>query len=158
MVFPCTDGKIQTVREACTVLQVEVIIFSWSSCGLSLIEWNLRKWILSTKSSCKGRSTKWHLYVDYGVLQKIFQTMHVRNAAWVKHYGYLTVLNWARWLKYCSFFVVKQFKPASFDFFVLFSSWLWRNKTWFLGFPVNFPASATWSGLVGRWALLLTLF
>ena len=32
MVFPHTDGKIQTVREACRhLLRVEVIIFSWCS-------------------------------------------------------------------------------------------------------------------------------
>ena len=40
---------------ACTVLRVEVIIFSCYSRGLSLIERNLKKWILSTKSSCIRR-------------------------------------------------------------------------------------------------------
>ena len=34
------------VRDACTVLRVEVIIFSWGSRDLSLIERNLKKWIL----------------------------------------------------------------------------------------------------------------
>ena len=34
------------VRDACTVLRVEVIIFSWGSGGLSLIERNLKKWIM----------------------------------------------------------------------------------------------------------------
>ena len=67
MVFSCTDGNIQAAREACTVLRVEVINFSWCSCGLSFIERNLKKWILSMKSSC----------IDYGVLQKIFQKIHV---------------------------------------------------------------------------------
>ena len=78
MVFHSTAGKIQTVREACTVLQVEVIIFSWCSRGFSLVERNLKKRILLTKSSCLGR---WCLYVGYGVLQKIFQKMHVVQAA-----------------------------------------------------------------------------
>ena len=27
--------------------------------------------------------------------------------AWVKHYGNLTVLNWRRWIRYCSFVVAK---------------------------------------------------
>ena len=55
IVFPGTDENIQgieniqAVRVACTVLREEVITFS---CGLSLIERNLKKWVLSTKSSC----------------------------------------------------------------------------------------------------------
>ena len=58
IVFPCTDENIQgieniqAVRVACTVLREEVINFSWCSCGLSLIERNLKKWVLPTKSSC----------------------------------------------------------------------------------------------------------
>ena len=55
MVFFRTDGKIQTVREAYTVPRVEVIIFSWCSRGLSPMEWNLKKWILSKNSSCIRR-------------------------------------------------------------------------------------------------------
>ena len=59
MVFPGTDKNIQAVREACAVLlREEIIIFSWCSRGLSLIERNLKKWILSTKSSCIKRLTK----------------------------------------------------------------------------------------------------
>ena len=51
-VFPSTVESIQAVREACTVvLREEVIIFSWCSCGLSLIEKNMKKWILSKRSS-----------------------------------------------------------------------------------------------------------
>ena len=63
--FPFLDGislygwkhSGRAVREACTVLQ-EVIIFSWCSRGSSLIEINLKKWILSTKSSCIKRWRK----------------------------------------------------------------------------------------------------
>ena len=51
MVFSRADRKAQTVREACTVLRVEVIIFSWCSRGLPLNERNLKKSILSIKSS-----------------------------------------------------------------------------------------------------------
>ena len=43
MVFPRPNGKIQTVREACTVLQVEVIIFSCCIRGLLLIEKKLEE-------------------------------------------------------------------------------------------------------------------
>ena len=38
MVFPSTVGNIQAVREACTLLRVEVTIFSWCSGGLELGE------------------------------------------------------------------------------------------------------------------------
>ena len=41
MVFPRTDENIQAVREASFVLREEVIIFSWCSRALSLIERNL---------------------------------------------------------------------------------------------------------------------
>ena len=53
--FSHTDENIQAVKEACTVLREEVIIFSWCSRGLSLIETNLKKWILLKKSSCIKR-------------------------------------------------------------------------------------------------------
>ena len=46
MVFLLGDENIQAAREACTVLLREVIIFSWCSRGLQLIEKNLKKWIL----------------------------------------------------------------------------------------------------------------
>ena len=84
MIFPCTDENVQAVRESYTVLlQEEVIIFSWCSRGLSLIERNLKKWIL-LMTKC--------------VLQKMFQKIHVvkhpiLNTSLIKHYGDLTVLN-----------------------------------------------------------------
>ena len=48
MVFPRTDENVQAVREACTVviLREQVIIFTWCSRGLSLIERNMKKWTL----------------------------------------------------------------------------------------------------------------
>ena len=59
MVFPRTNENIQAVREACTVLlREEVITFSWCSCDLPLIQRNLKKCILSMKSSCIKRKTK----------------------------------------------------------------------------------------------------
>ena len=69
-VFPLSCWYFPVVREAYTVLRVEVKIFSWCSHGLPLIERNLKKWILSMKSS-----------------YKMFQKMHVIKAAWVKHYA-----------------------------------------------------------------------
>ena len=39
------------------------------------------------------KKIKMALYVDYGVLQKIFPKMHVVKAASVKHCGDLTVIN-----------------------------------------------------------------
>ena len=48
----CTDEKImRSLYKA----QVSIITFSWPSHGLLLIERNLEKWILSTKSSCVRR-------------------------------------------------------------------------------------------------------
>ena len=59
-------------------MPVAVITFSWSSHGLSLIKRNLKKWILSTNSSCiRRKTTKTFLYVENSVLQKIFQKIHV---------------------------------------------------------------------------------
>ena len=58
MVFPLMDGKIEIVREVCAALRVEMIIVSWCSRGLSLIERNLKNWILLTKKSCIRRKTK----------------------------------------------------------------------------------------------------
>ena len=108
MVFPRTARTTQSVREGFTEPTVDVIIFSWCSRGFihfiyfihfdnfihlinsfihsfirglrfhSFIERNLKKWILSTKSSCIGRYV-----VHFGVLQKIFPKMHVVKAAWL---------------------------------------------------------------------------
>ena len=51
--------KTLAFGKACTVLLwEEMIIFSWCSYGLPLIERNLKKWILSTKSSCIKRQAK----------------------------------------------------------------------------------------------------
>ena len=47
--------RVEKFREFCTVLRVELKSFNWCSRGLSHIERNLRKWILSTKSSCITR-------------------------------------------------------------------------------------------------------
>ena len=56
MVFPCRDKNTQAVKEARIVLlREEVIILSWFSRGLSLLERNLKKCIFSTKSSCIKR-------------------------------------------------------------------------------------------------------
>ena len=51
MVYPCTDGKIQTVREACAVLRIEVIILSWCSRGVSLMERNFSEEIVDDACS-----------------------------------------------------------------------------------------------------------
>ena len=133
-VFPRTDENIQAVREACTaLLRQEVIIFSWCSRGFSLIKRNLKKWNLSRKSSYITRLTKvafiWGLRC---ATEDIPERMHVLKVVWVKHYGDLTVLNWRRWLRYCSFVELSQ--QASFDFFILFSLWFWRSwrlDAWF---------------------------
>ena len=72
MGFLRTDGKIQIVREAYTVLRVEVKIFSWYSHGLSLIERNFEEMD----------------FVDEELQhKKMFQKMHVIKAAWVKDYA-----------------------------------------------------------------------
>ena len=107
MVFPRTDENILVVREARTVLREEVIIFSWSSRGLSLIERNLKKWILSTKSSCIKRLTKMVFLWGLWCATEDIPDIHVVKAAWVKYYGDLTALNWRRWLRYCSFVAVQ---------------------------------------------------
>ena len=57
-VFPLSCWYFPVVREAYTVLRVEVKIFSWCSHGLPLIERNLKKWILSMKSSYIGRCSR----------------------------------------------------------------------------------------------------
>ena len=56
-----------------TVLRVEVIIFIWCSCGLPLTERNLKKWILSMKSSCIKEDKQNMAFISGFVLQK----MHV---------------------------------------------------------------------------------
>ena len=53
--FPVLMKAFRQSGMLCTVLREEVIIFRWCCRGLSLIERNLKKWILSTKSSCKKR-------------------------------------------------------------------------------------------------------
>ena len=47
--------RMERLREAFTVLRVELMIFSWCSRGFSPIDWNLKKWILSTNSFCIRR-------------------------------------------------------------------------------------------------------
>ena len=97
-------------HEASTVLlREEVIIFSWCSGGLSLIERNLKKWNLSAKSSCIRRETKiafiWGLCCATEDVPE--DILHAVKVAWMKHYGDLTVLNWKRSLRYGNFIVVK---------------------------------------------------
>ena len=58
---------------------------------------------------------------------------HAVKAAWVKHYGELTVLNWRRWLRYCNFLVVKPVDYFWLLYFV-FSLVLAKLKTWCLIF------------------------
>ena len=83
----------------------------------------------------------------------------VVKAAWVKNDKNLTVLSWRRWLRCCSFVVVKPvgyFWLLYFVFsLVLANLMLDACFVWF-SLP-NLPAFATWSGFVGRWAMLLTL-
>ena len=80
------------------------------------------------------------------------------KAAWVKHYGDLTVKNRRRGLRYCSFILVKPVGYFWLIYFV-FSLVLAKLKDLILdfGFLSNLPAFATWSSLVGRWAVLITL-
>ena len=78
----------------------------------------------------------------------------------VKHYGDLTVLNWRRWLRYCSFVVVTpvgKFWLLYFVFSLVLAKLVEDLMLGCFGFLSNLPAFATWSGLVGRWAMLLTL-
>ena len=75
-----------------TVLRVEVIIFSWCSCGLSLTGRNLKKWILMTKSSCIRCSTKNSVYKWVCATEDAC----TKKVVWVKHCRDLTVLSWNR--------------------------------------------------------------
>ena len=64
MVFPRTNESIQAIREAFTVLlREEVIIFSWCSRGLSLIQRNLYEKVYFVEEE----------FLHNGMLQKIFQ-------------------------------------------------------------------------------------
>ena len=46
------------------------------------------------------------VYMRIMVCYRRYSRRYIK-AAWVNHYGDLTVLNWRRWLRYCSFVVVK---------------------------------------------------
>ena len=74
------------------VARATVIILNWSDHGLPLIERNLKKWILSTKSSCIRRQTTKSLICGLCALHKIFQNMYVVKKV-ARHYGDLTTLN-----------------------------------------------------------------
>ena len=139
MVFPCTDDNIQavTVSEAWTVLlRKEVIIFSRSSRGfthrkkLEEVEFVDKEFLhkLVNKNSAYMK-----IMLCYRRYSRKDTIHHAVKAAWVKHYGELTVLNWRRWLRYCSFLVVKPVDYFWLLYFV-FSLVLAKLKTWCLIF------------------------
>ena len=140
-VFPlpwwCFPLRMERFREACAALAGAVMV-----CHSQKEIW--RSWFCRRRVPAKEDKQKRRLYVDYGVLQKIFQKMHVVKAAWIRHYGDLTVLNWSRWVKYCSFFVVNPVGYFWLLYFV-FSFVLAKLKTWFW----FSPQSSSFCNLVG---------
>ena len=80
-------------------------------------------------------------------------TVHAVKA--IRQYGDLTVLNWSRWLKYYSFFLVKPVGLFWLFYFVLFLV-LAELKTWFW-FSLQ---SSNFCNLVriSNWGVLLPFF
>ena len=138
-----------------------VIIFNWSTHGLSFVQRNLKKWILSGKSSCiRRKTTETFIYGLWWATEDILEdAMHVVYKA-ARRYGDLATLNWSRYrTKVLSIFCSLGSRLV---FICLYCFLLvWRSWRLSLGFSYNLPhllASTAWSGLVGSWAALLTLF
>ena len=91
--LPCTDetSKRSLYHET---KSSTVTIFNWSSHSLPLVKRNLKKWILSAKSSCIGNKTaETFMYGLWCGTEDIpVDSMHVVNRA-ARKYGDLATLN-----------------------------------------------------------------
>ena len=117
----------RTIQRSLYCIRVAVIILNWSKLFVThrqkleevdIVHEEFQHKKINNKDFCM-----WIMVYYRGYSRRCMYLRQSRLFG-VRHYRDLTTLNWSRWLKYYSFFLRVQ-QQASFNFFILFSSWFW---------------------------------